>query len=403
MTIESIPRRPGLRSLATLLCVFLTALAIATSPLAAGTARASENRCDWGSRTGCKNLLAKSGGYLQRADAGSSANGTELAISRGLDSDLQWDIRPADNGTFHMFHHSANKCTDVDTSNYHVVLWDCDSQNEKQSWYAQPTGDERYYMIRNVKFPKKCLDVRGRSSDDKTPVILYDCNNGDNQKWSGLEDRDSGYGNPTNGQKFEDLVTNYALTQFNSGSDLIKATYKIVDKTSIAATNEPWQIVSVSSDKDGSSPFCFNASKSSKMTCSFNWQYSEATTTSVSNTLGVTTKVGTGKESPIQVEVSLQYQTTWGESHTTTATEGQTVAYEIPNLQKGWVATSRATKTTVGLHEFTNEFGTKWTGKGAAIAPVSGVDGKADILIYCTEDSPVPGCQESLKNYGAKQ
>jgi hypothetical protein len=58
-----------------------------------------------------------------------------------------------------------------------VTVWTCHG-GANQQWAPQADG-----TVRNVA-TGLCLDVSGAATDNETPVIVYDCNAGDNQRWS---------------------------------------------------------------------------------------------------------------------------------------------------------------------------------------------------------------------------
>lgn len=58
-----------------------------------------------------------------------------------------------------------------------VTVWTCHGAANQQ-WVPQADG-----TVRNVA-TGLCLDVSGAATDNETPVIVYDCHAGDNQRWS---------------------------------------------------------------------------------------------------------------------------------------------------------------------------------------------------------------------------
>ncbi|MER5642972.1 lectin [Streptosporangium sp. NPDC002524] len=73
----------------------------------------------------------------------------------------------------------SNRCLDVtgasQTNGTPVVLWDCNGQNN-QRWTSTAAGELRVYG-------GKCLDVNDNGTADGTGVIIWDCNGQNNQKW----------------------------------------------------------------------------------------------------------------------------------------------------------------------------------------------------------------------------
>ncbi|MGP8303992.1 ricin-type beta-trefoil lectin domain protein [Streptomyces inhibens] len=299
-----------------------------------------------------------------------------------------WNILPNADGSFLIRNDKTQKCIDFNTDNNRLVqAQGCDASNSKQNWYVQPDGNGGHW-IRNVN-NNKCMDVSEQTVG--FPVGLYDCGAGSANQIFRFEVQGGNSGN------LDDMATLHALKQFDAGSSAIReAKYSITDSTQ-KATQGDYQLVSVSSDKGGPSPYCGNRSGPSggDMSCGFTWQQSVADTISSSHTAGLTVTVGTGKESksPVSVQVAAQYQHTWGTSQTTTATSGSNVSVTVPPGQTAWLARALAYKTVTGTWTITSDHGVTWTGQGTSTKAVEGIDGVHSYLIKCTMDSTDPGCK----------
>ncbi|MGW8557115.1 RICIN domain-containing protein [Streptomyces tubercidicus] len=418
-----IPSRSGLRSTAVALAVALSGLGISASPFVAGTAHATTTPCSSDasgttsaatttdpSVAACLDLsptLMNANEHTGIKDDPDIADGELLYGSQGSASG-QWRFEFSDDGSFQFVNESTGKCVDGNNPaspnpNYQTSpqLQTC-SGADSQKFFLQKEDDQGNYRIRNVA-SNVCLDAERMASDGDGQLDLYHCIADDDpgQVWhpTTVNPTDSTESTPTS--LFDRMATLYALKQFNAGNDAVKsATYAITDSTSVVATQGSYQVVSVSSDKGGASPFCENATPSGDMACSMNWAQSEAETVGSSDTVGTIIKVGTGKSSPVQAEISAQYQHTWTQSQTTTATEGSSVAITIPPGQKAWVARALAYKTVTGTWTITTDLGRTWTGQGTATMPIEGVDGQFSVLLKCSLDSTDSRCAESLTNSG---
>jgi hypothetical protein len=73
----------------------------------------------------------------------------------------------------------GGKCLDVkgkkSDDGTPTQLWQCNG-GPNQKWQYTRAGELK-------GFADKCLDVEGGKTDEGTPVILYTCNGGANQKW----------------------------------------------------------------------------------------------------------------------------------------------------------------------------------------------------------------------------
>ncbi|MEM7272757.1 MAG: RICIN domain-containing protein, partial [Actinomycetota bacterium] len=79
----------------------------------------------------------------------------------------------------------GNKCLDVQgpsTDNgTPIQLWDCLDQ-PNQTWTIEPQTPPPSSVL--VGFGGKCLDVRGPNTDNGTPIQLWDCvGNAPQQRW----------------------------------------------------------------------------------------------------------------------------------------------------------------------------------------------------------------------------
>lgn len=71
------------------------------------------------------------------------------------------------------------------SNNTRMVIWDCLNGNN-QRWYndtqVAPNASPAQYWIKN-QVSGKCLTVQNASMDDNAPVIQYTCNAGANEVW----------------------------------------------------------------------------------------------------------------------------------------------------------------------------------------------------------------------------
>ncbi|MGP8303200.1 RICIN domain-containing protein [Streptomyces inhibens] len=400
MTTEPRPRRSGRRSTAVLLSIALTGLGVAASPLVAGTAHADGPQCDQTSVLACLDLATTltTGQVLHLGlkNEGSSDNGNEVYARPG-DAAGKWSFRVNDtDGSFQIVNNGTGKCVEskADESLFFPQLWDC-SGTDAQKFYVHKDDDQGNYRIRNVS-NDRCLDAQ-RMGDHPNESVrglveIYGCHNaGSGQAWHPAAMNPA----PELSSELDRLATLHALKQFDAGSSVIKeAKYSITDSTQ-KATQGAFQVVSVSSDQGGSSPYCVNHSGPSggDMTCGFSWQQSVADTISSSHTVGISATVGTNSKSPVAASITASYQHTWGTSQTTTATSGSSVSITVPPGQTAWVARALAYKTVTGTWTITNDLGRTWTGQGTSSKPVEGIDGVHSILAKCTTDSTEPGCK----------
>jgi hypothetical protein len=74
---------------------------------------------------------------------------------------------------------NKNRCVDVDiNSDNNLHMWDChDDSNQK---FVYNTATKTLQNIKNGK----CLDIRGYTNTNGARVMGWDCNGGDNQKWT---------------------------------------------------------------------------------------------------------------------------------------------------------------------------------------------------------------------------
>ncbi|MFF4391862.1 RICIN domain-containing protein [Streptomyces sp. NPDC001552] len=435
----STPHGRETRRMTACLLVGFSLLAVAGSPLTAGTAFADDSTCEQTSVLACLDLspvLLNAGAHLGLEDEGSSADGNGLFIREGSPTPGKWSFKPNDDGSFQIVNNRTGKCVesrqpDQTSALFYPELWTC-SGEATQKFYVHKDENRGNFRIRNVS-NDKCLDAQRLTNDRNSegPMELYGCHaGGTGQTWlpsgnragsSPAQTAEALAGNAALGLAgvvagivadaarppdpaapvLDALATQYALKQFDSHSSVIKrATYAITDYKQKAARG-PYKIVSVANGQADNSPFCTNASGPSggNMSCGMSWSQSEANTISYSHTVGVSAKVGVGKESPVQAEVAFSYQHTWGKSTTTTQTSGRDVRIDVPPGQTAWLARALAYKTVTGTWTITNDLGRTWTATGTATMPVEGVDGQYSNLIKCTTDSLDPGCMATLDGH----
>ncbi|WP_182909857.1 ThuA domain-containing protein [Microbispora sp. H13382] len=74
---------------------------------------------------------------------------------------------------------ASNRCLDVNgasqSNGAQVLIWDCNGGNN-QKWTSTSASELRVYG-------NKCLDVNGGGTANGTAVIIWDCNGQNNQKW----------------------------------------------------------------------------------------------------------------------------------------------------------------------------------------------------------------------------
>ncbi|MBB6474372.1 PQQ-dependent sugar dehydrogenase [Sphaerisporangium rubeum] len=88
-------------------------------------------------------------------------------------------VTPTPGGTSQLRGVASNRCLDVNGASQNngaaVIIWDCNSGNN-QKWTSTAATELRVYG-------NKCLDVNGAGTADGTAVIIWDCNGQNNQKW----------------------------------------------------------------------------------------------------------------------------------------------------------------------------------------------------------------------------
>ncbi|MEW9520455.1 RICIN domain-containing protein [Streptomyces tubercidicus] len=397
MTVVLIQRSPVLRKIATLLPVPLTALAIAVSPMGAGTAHADDSTAN-SALTGLwlSGEVFSGANYLSLA-TDSSDNGVELVTAYtpsdgSSPASMSWNFLPNSNGSFRIQNASSNKCVDFNTDD-NLNQWDCNG-HDNQSWYLQPSEKGApSYIIRNVK-NDKCMDISrgGVGTDPGTVVGLWDCGTGyDNQRW-GAE-----FGNPRTSEKpvgpahsaFADLAAKYALTQFGAGAGAIEsATYKVDDSTTATlgefknVTNEGGTAVNYTSDT---------------MDKQVNWNQTTGNTYTAGGSVTTTAGISFGpKEGPVQGRVDVAIQGNWSNSWSSTTAKGGSETIHIKPNQYGWIMRAQLTKSVTGTWTLTNDLGTTWTGAGSATVPAQeGTDDKRSAVVGCTSDSTAEICKQN--------
>ncbi|WP_330479592.1 RICIN domain-containing protein [Streptomyces platensis] len=387
-----------------LLSIVLTGLGITASPLVAGTAQAAGPQCDETSVLGCLDLASTiSSGtmfHLGLENEGSSENGTRIYARKG-DAAGEWRFRVNEaDGTFQIVNNGTGKCVEAKHGNDgpQPVLWDCTGA-DVQKFYVhkendQGEGDYRSnYRIRSVS-DNWALEAQRNAQSDPGPATFRPAyRTAAGQVWYAAAMKNSTSTLPTG--ELDRIATLHTLKQFDANSSAIKeAKYSITDSTQKATLGD-YQLVSISSDKGGSSPYCSNHSGPSggNMTCGFSWQQSVADTIGSSHTAGISATVGTNSKSPVAASTTATYSHTWSESKTTTATSGSNVTIDIPPGQTAWLARAMAFKTVTGTWTITNDIGVTWTGQGTSTKPIEGIDGQSSDLAKCTTDSTNPGCK----------
>ncbi|MEU9126339.1 hypothetical protein AB0C96_42190 [Streptomyces sp. NPDC048506] len=344
-------------------------------------------------------------------DDSSDSNDLVVRTTDTVPSD-QWSFKPNPNndGSFQIANNISSKsgCVEVDQNGYLAMSTTCDATNQKQLFYAEPVTNTaaNTYLIRRVddnecvtlKVPDTPLD-----NGDAYPMGSVGCAPGagdnsvgaHNEQWTAS----ASPGDSPSGPTIDDLATQYALTQRNNGSGVITASSYTITDHSQPAYLGPYQLVSTSSDQQGSSPVCTNSSGPSggNLSCSMNWSQSSADMVSQTDTLGVNVTIGPGSEakSPLKTDVQLGYQHTWTETQTTTQASGTSYTMEVPPGQTAWLARALALKTTTGDWTFSNDVGSTWTHHMTVTMPVEGVDNVHSVIAKCTTDSTAPGCTSS--------
>ncbi|MEE4422434.1 hypothetical protein [Streptomyces bugieae] len=344
-------------------------------------------------------------------DGSSDSNDVVLRPDGTAISD-QWSFKPnpKNDGSFQIANNIPSKsgCVEIDENGFLTMTATCDDTDQKQLFYAEPVTDvANTYLIRRVDNDecvssywdqyaspyaggaalqmntRGCTEGVGASGGDTT------------EQWTVT----AAPGDSPSGPTLDDLATQYALTQRNNGSGVITASSYTITDDSQPAHLGPYQLVSTSSDQQGSSPVCTNSSGPSggNLSCSMNWSQSSANMVSQTDTLGVNVTIGPGSEakSPLKADVQLGYQHTWTETQTTTEASGTSYAMEVPPGQTAWLARALALKTTTGDWTFSNDAGSTWTHHMTVTMPVEGVDNVHSVIVKCTTDSTDPGCASS--------
>lgn len=115
----------------------------------------------------------------------------DIGDSNKSDNSLvrMWDCENGDNQKFtfddkgRLIVKHSNKCIDVrigktgKVENYSRVIQNECNNSANQNW--EYDDDQRLHL----KGTSKCIDIPGSSKKKDSKLILWDCSNGDNQKW----------------------------------------------------------------------------------------------------------------------------------------------------------------------------------------------------------------------------
>lgn len=88
----------------------------------------------------------------------------------------------------------ATSCARSNESNNAVEMVDCKPSEEAQNWFIKPVPSAPdLFVFKNVKNGTKCLDVDNQRHDEGTPILAYECNDTNAQKWRILPQSDGSY------------------------------------------------------------------------------------------------------------------------------------------------------------------------------------------------------------------
>ncbi|MGW8555148.1 hypothetical protein [Streptomyces tubercidicus] len=343
-------------------------------------------------------------------DGSSDSNDVVLRPDGTAISD-QWSFKPirkkdgSSDGSFQIANNIPSKsgCVEIDGNGFLTMTASCDATDKKQLFYAQPVTDvANTYLIRRVE-NDQCVSSHwdqyaspfaggaALQMNTRGCTAGVGASGGDTtEQWTVTAAPGDGASGPT----VDDLATQYALTQRNNGSGVITASSYTITDDSKPAELGPYQLVSVSSKEQGSSPLCKNSSTSGEIRCSMNWLQSSADQITDASTFGVNLLIGPGSEakSPLKADVQIGYQRTYTESQTKTDSVGSGFMIEVPPGQTAWVVRALAFKETTGEWTFSNDVGSTWKHTMAVKLPVEGVDNLSSIVAKCSADSPKPEC-----------
>ncbi|MFF0630268.1 hypothetical protein [Streptomyces sp. NPDC004296] len=355
-------------------------------------------------------MNSSTGGTVDLLNDGSSDSNDLVMRSTGAAPSDQWSFKPNPNndGSFQIANNIPSKsgCAEVDENGYLTMTATCDPTDQKQLFYAEPDTSvgANTYLIRRVDndqcvsshwSPYEAPYAGGAARQMNTiPCVGAPGRSGAiaPELWTAT----AAPGDSPSGPTLDDLATQYALTQRDKGSGVITASSYTITGSTQPARLGPYQLVSISSDQQNSSPVCTNSSGPSggNLSCSMNWSQSSADMVSQTDTLGVNVTIGPGSEakSPLKTDVQIAYQHTWNETQTTTEASGTSYTMEVPPGQTAWLARALALKTTTGDWTFSNDAGSTWTHHMTVTLPVEGVDNVHSVMAKCTTDSTKPEC-----------
>ena len=124
-------------------------------------------------------------GFVLDVDGGKTADGTNIQIYKGNDSNAQkFGVQPTGDGWFKIYNSSSEKCLDVKNgsgkSGTNVQLFSYNG-TDAQKWRFYPSGESNYYLIKNkLGF---YLDVDGGKKQNGVNVQIYKKNSSNAQKW----------------------------------------------------------------------------------------------------------------------------------------------------------------------------------------------------------------------------
>ncbi|MGP8303594.1 hypothetical protein ACTPOK_37870 [Streptomyces inhibens] len=342
-------------------------------------------------------------------DGSSDSNDLVLRdTDTGTVPSIQWNFKPNPNndGSFQIANNLVGKsgCVEVDENGYLTMTVTCDDTDQKQLFYAEPdtSAAANTYQIRRVD-NDQCVSAHwtpyepAYAGGNALQMNTVPCAGGVSgtggttpQQWTVTAAPGDGASGPT----LDDLATQYALTQRNNGSGVITASSYTITDDSQPAYLGPYQLVSTSSEEQGSSPVCRNSSSDGDFHCTMSWSQSSADQITDASTFGVNLTIGPGSEakSPLKADVQIGYQRTYTETQTKTDASGGGYAVDVPPGQTAWVVRALALKTTTGDWTFSNDLGSTWTHHMAVTLPVDGVNNFHAVLAKCDTVSEKPEC-----------
>lgn len=259
----------------------------------------------------------------------------------------------------------------------------CNTTSVSQKFYVQrASSTSDTYVIRSVESDWQCVDIKDGNINNGEWPIRYDCGNPvkSNQTWKIKHYTDGNFDN-----YLKTLADFRALKMYDDTSPRILSVY-------YNSASSP--VTSFSSYKTVSDEAIWNGT-SSAVNRTLNWSTTKVNqyTNTVSSEISVT--VGTGKDSPVNVQVTAKLGYAWSNMQSTAVMEGGSMTFVINPNQGGWILRSQLVSLITGTFTIGTDLGVTYTTPTmtGSIPLSEGAGSNTSVMVACTTDSTDSRCQ----------